>query len=303
MPVLILAAALLAAAQAPPAVPGQASTTVAMTCPIGGASFEFVRPAASDPIGTRPDGKPYGPVRYPLALPECPDNGLVMYKDYDQAEVEKLTPMVASADYQALRKDSAYYRAYRLMRELGEAPDDYLWALLQASWEADNRPELRTRYQTELIEAAAAVPARPQDMKWIGMEGRVINALRELGRFDEAKAKLTSLSLASLDVPLPQAGQGSEDEIKDARNRRFWLDYFKALGAAINRWDRSAEPFDMIPRAIAIRLCVAKEGGLDEQQRVFCKTQAAAVEELRAARVDRTKELEALRKSREESGR
>src|SRR5688572_27842117 len=157
---LVLAAALAAA----PLIPASAGTPVTkdMICPIGGAAFQFTTTGSYTSFGTRPDGKPYGSWTFPLALPECPDNGLVLYKEYTPEEVAKLEPLVASDAYQALRKeDTPYYRAYWLMKAMDLGPERYLWALLQAGWEAEARPDLRKRYLAELAEASAAVPARP----------------------------------------------------------------------------------------------------------------------------------------------
>ena len=293
-------AALLMAAQAPqPAVPAADATKIKMTCPIGGSPFDYARPAASQAIGMRPDGKPYGPGQYPAALPECPDNGLILYKDYAPAEVEKLTPLVASAEYQALRgTDTAYYRAYWLMKALGESPDKYLWVLLQASWEAESRPALRDRYLSEFVEASAAIPARPDDVEWIGMEGRAINALRELGRFDEAKARLAALPLASLEKPLGAAESGTEAGIRTARVRRTWINYFKSLGPLIDRKDKAVEPFEMIPGAVAVRLCAEKGDTLDPHQRAYCTAEGAAVEQAPGARPVSPSEAELLRQPR-----
>src|SRR3954469_22527421 len=154
LPLLALALAAPAAA----AVPAPRT----MTCPVGGASFTYRPAPAMVPSGERPDGRPYSTGIVPAPLPECPDNGLILYKDYEPDEVAKLEPLVASEAYQALRKeDTPYYRAYWLMKAMGVGPERSLWALLQASWEAEARPELRKRYLAELVEASASVPPRP----------------------------------------------------------------------------------------------------------------------------------------------
>src|SRR3954466_8814571 len=166
--------------------PSAAVPTVkrAMTCTVGGEAFDYQQPVSSAALGMRPDGKPYGTSAAPARLPECPGNGLVLSKDYSADEAKTLGPLIAADDYQALRKtDTQYYRAYWLMRQMGVGPEDYLWALLQASWEAEGKPELRARYLGELAVASEKVPPNPADMDWIGMEGRSIDALRELGRF------------------------------------------------------------------------------------------------------------------------
>lgn len=312
---LLLAGALLllppgGARAAPPAAPAALAPAptaspakTAMTCPIGGGAFDYAAPApAAASSGERPDGKPYGGA-YPLPLPECPDNGLVLYKDYSPEEVARLEPLVASEAYQALRKDDTrYYRAYWLMKQMGLGPEEYLWVLLQASWEAEGKPELRARYLAELAEASAKVPARPADLNWIGMEGRAIDALRELGRFDEAQARLDKVPLKGLEVAAP-AADAQTAAARQARARRAWLNYFQKLRIVIARKDASLEPFEMLPRSVALGRCLQAASTQNEAERAFCDQEQAAVEALRAARLKEAQELEALRKSREESGR
>jgi hypothetical protein len=276
-------------------------TTQKMACPIGGKEFDFTTTASYSTFGSRPDGKPYGSWTFPLALPECPDNGLVLYKEYDAAEVAKLEPLVASEAYRALLEDTPYYRAYWLMREMGLGPDAYLWALLQASWEADSRPELKARYQAELVEASAKVTADPASTNWVGMEGRAINALRELGRFDEALARLDKLPASVLTAPAAAAPAGKAGETM--RARKVWADYFKALRGAIERKDSSSEPLDLLPRREALSRCIESGDTLGDHGRSFCTGQSAAVEQLRAARAQQEAELKALATKGDKSGR
>ncbi|HEX8480969.1 MAG TPA: hypothetical protein VF650_03610 [Allosphingosinicella sp.] len=279
------------AQKAAPAAPAART----MTCPIGGGSFPFVQVAPPVVRGERPDGRPYGNVKFPLTLPECPDNGLVFYKDYGPEDVAKLEPLILSAPYKALRKEETqYYRAYWLMREIGEPPERYLWALLQAGWEADGRPELRKRYLTELAEASAKVPPRPGDLNWVGMEGRAVNALRELGRFDEALARLDKVPVAGLESSAGGSAQA---------RARGWRTFLTAIRPVIERKDPSPEPLDLIPRAIAYGRCIDAPAKLDETGRAFCQKEATGVAALKASREKLAKEAEALRRSREASGR
>jgi hypothetical protein len=300
----VLAAALLAAlptaTAAAPAAGAPAART--MTCPIGGAGFSFTPSTSRPAIGTRPDGKPYGGA-FPPALPECPDNGLVLYKDYTPEEVARLEPLVASEAYQALRRnDAQYYRAYWLMKEMGLGPEDYLWVLLQASWQAEGRPELRARYLAELADVSAKVAPNPADLNWIGMEGRAINALRELGRYDEALARLDKVPLDSLEVRIP-LGQPGDAAVQQARQRRVWLTFFKSLRPAIERRDNDIEPLDLIPRVAALGHCIDGAANLAGASRDFCEREKVAVEQERTNRARLKAEMDALRHSRDASGR
>ncbi|HEX8667127.1 MAG TPA: hypothetical protein VF727_01995 [Allosphingosinicella sp.] len=295
-------ALVLAAPPMTPASAGQA-VTEKMTCPIGGAEFNFETTASHSSWGTRPDGKPYGSWTFPPALPECPDNGLVLYKDYDAAEVAKLEPLVASEAYQALRRtDTQYYRAYWLMQQMGVEPERSLLALIRAAWEADAKPELRARYLTEFAEATARLEPKPADINWIGMEATAVDALRETGRFDEALARLDRMP----DVSAPPAAPTGEDRnpaAEQARERRNWAEYLAKVRKAIERKDASAEPLDMIPRRIALTRCLDEAGKLDEHGRAFCASEEKAVAAFRASRDKALQEMNALSKPREESGR
>jgi hypothetical protein len=263
---------------------GCAAATVkqAMTCPIGGETFEYQPPAAAAALGERPDGKPYG-IDAPAALPECPGNGLVLYKDYTADEAKTLGPLVASSDYKALRKtDTQYYRAYWLMRRMGVGPEQSLWALLQASWEAEGKPKLRARYLAELAGESAKVPPDTADMDWIGLEGRAINALRELGRFEEASARLAKVPVAALDVaPVPET---PGDAARQAKAKHAWFTFFQRLKTVIERKDSSIEPFDLIPRRSALGYCIGRSAKLDDGPRAFCAGEQAAIGDLRAER-------------------
>jgi hypothetical protein len=290
----------LAALLAPTVAAEAAPVRRAMTCPIGGETFQFQTVDSIQSWGERPDGKPYG--SYPLELPECPKNGLVLYKDYEAAEVAKLTPLVASAAYQALRKEHVpFYRAYWLMGEMGIAAAPRLIALQRAIWAADGKPELRARYLAEFAEETAKLPRKPEDVNWIGMEGRAVNALRELGNFDEASARLAKLPLSALAVAEPKITDRSPAAAQ-ARARRNWSSYFNNLKAVIARRDASAEPFEMLPKREWTGRCIDGRG-LSETQQAYCTAQSAAVEEARAARTKAEAELKALSDSREKSGR
>ncbi|HEX5183024.1 MAG TPA: hypothetical protein VFW19_07710 [Allosphingosinicella sp.] len=289
----------------PPAFAATPTVAKKMICPIGGEAFVYHQPVSSAALGMRPDGKPYGTAAAPAPLPECPGNGLVFYKDYTDDEVRTLEPVVASEDYQALRKtDTQYYRAYWLMRQMGVGPEDYLWALLQASWQAEGKPELRARYLSELVTESAKVPPNPTDMDWVGMEGRAIDALRELGRFDEAEARLDKVPLAGLDVKVPEGPAADAKAVADARAKRNWFNFFQQLKVAIARKDKAIEPFDMIPRSVALGYCIDRAAdSLDDNQRAFCTKEQAAVEAARSERAKAAQDMKTLRQSRDESGR
>lgn len=238
---LLLAAALLAM----PAGPANAGFPVTreMTCPIGGERFDFTTTGSYSIFGARPDGKPFGSWTFPLELPECPGNGLIVYKEtFEPAELTRLGALIETPGYRALRGgDTSYYRLSWLLREMGAARGEVLWALVQATWQPADESALRARYLGELAVAAAAEPDAPADLPGYGLRAYGINALRELGRFGEAAALLARTPLA----PLRPGGSlpGAEDG-----QRAGWLQHYSRLAALLARRDRSVDPAAFRPR-------------------------------------------------------
>lgn len=242
--------------------PAQAGMPVnkAMTCPVGGEQFTYVTTSSYSTFGARPDGKPYGSWVFPLQLPVCPKNGMTLYKhDFTPEEVARLTPLVTSDAYQALLQDTPYYRAAWLMEKMGyKDAATWAWSINQASWEADDNPALKARYQREFAERVAALPDNPDSKTWVAMQARAANAWRELGEFDRARASLAAISRDKLDLPEPQKNDRSETA-KEARERRSWLAFIDKLNIVIARGDRSSEPLDLLDAHTAAGLCLNNE--------------------------------------------
>lgn len=266
----------------------QAGTPVRtkLTCPVGGERFVHTDTASYSTWGSRPDGKPYGSWTFPMPLPECPKNGLVVFKDFSAAEKRKLARLIASPEYLALRKtDTPHYRAAWLARALNPGAPDSTWLLQQAGWEADESPSLRARYLRELV-AAAAVNPQPKDlMERLVLRTRVVNALRELGEFDKALAELRAISVPAT-VPLSpdDAEEGYTPEDAE-ENRQGLLQFMKGLEVVIARRDAAPEPLDLIPvRAAAFKCLDAAEAKQALDPLCAADPIAPVVAQVRAAR-------------------
>lgn len=282
-----------------------------LECPFSGESLEFRGSASSPPFaalapisarrfGARPDGRLYG---RPIESLQCPGDGLVLYRPFDEAEFGRLRALIASPEYRAMigRERPSYLAAW-LERALTANARNHAWLLLQASWQADDDPELKARYQREFIEAASAVPAAPDDPEWIELQGRAANALRELGRFDEARARLAALDASPFDVkipepivrkytlpveppPSPQPSDGgllppvlevvNDAEIRDAEARRALFTFLSGLAAVIERRDPSSEPLDMMPFGLAVWVCMNEQEAARRDASGFCRSPEA----------------------------
>lgn len=241
---------------------------VKMKCPVGGKSFTHLDTMSYTTWGERPDGRPYGSWTFPTPLPVCPDNGLVIYREYSRDEVSKLKALIAAPEYRALvAQDTDYYRAAWLARSLEPAGDETAhWLLLRASWQVDDRPDLKRRYQTEFAEAVERAPARPQELSWIALQARRANSLRELGRFDDATAVLKSVTRHGREVVLAPEPAGNveltkaeADARREAESRHHWNKYLARMETLIARRDSSSEPLDAIPPRVAAGFCMEAE--------------------------------------------
>lgn len=267
-----------------PAAPAAAGFPVPqkVECPVGGKSFTHMTTGSYSIWGYRPDGKPYGSWDFPLELPKCPDNGLVVFDQFTEEEIDRLKALVAGAEYKALRdSETSYFLAAWLMERLGRPPINVAWVMVQASWQADGRPELKKRYQELYVDRIRALPKPEEGTDWLLMQARAVNGLRELGRFDEARALLASLDLKPLDVPVPaektEAVAGSigrrlvnHDEVRQARRKRDFLNQFKELAKLIDARNSASEPLHMIPRREAAARCRDSAETLPAADRAYC---------------------------------
>lgn len=168
-----------------------ASTTV--TCPIDGKRFQHETPPAATSPQRYLDMKPVDPANAPWPLPQCPDNGFVVYKkEFSESEVGKLRKFVASDNYRAMIGiHTNYYLAAILRREAGDPQYDVAWTLAQASWEVAKDPARYRQYAEEALAAYDALPDgslldRRQHTLREMMSGELE---RRLGRFDDAEKR------------------------------------------------------------------------------------------------------------------
>ncbi|MET3473536.1 hypothetical protein ABIC78_004088 [Novosphingobium sp. 1529] len=222
-------------------------------CPVGGEKFKYMGLASISTWGAFPDGMPLGSGQFPTLPPQCPSNGLVMYRDFTPQEVSKLAVFVASPEFKALRSsgETPYYLAYKTAVFLGDAKP--YWLLLSASWEAKNLDPLGSlarRYNEEFVTAAKAVQIDATEFESIAIRFRAANALRELGHFDDAEAIRSAIVIS------PNAG-GADD--RAATNRTGWSKMIADLAAPIARKDSSRSPIDMLGEREVIFRCLSKE--------------------------------------------
>lgn len=286
-----LALLVVAAALALPAAAEEGLDRRDFTCPVGGERFTQDVGYSAFPLIVLPDGSWLGDALIDVQIPACPKNGLVLlpdyaamekagdaamlYGDYSAAELAQLPGLIADPAYAALARDNRHAQAYWLATRLGR-PATLRFHLLQRSTWATIDPRLRRR---RVAAFAADAPALIDAMDLPEEEQHrhrlyVVNALRELGRFDEAIALLQKLE----DAGLPGGDAAAPGEMFGAfpgeRMRR-------ALAAR----DDDRYPVDLLDDRMAGETCSGEPAFPPYDQRT-AKTRAACAR--RQAAIDAT---------------
>lgn len=291
----------LALALLPTATAAHAGTEFPLphTCPVGGEKFTQNARVAWTEYGKRPDGKVYSNWKSPTPLVECPGNKLLIVGEYSKDDVEKLKPLIASAEYLDLRKtDSPYYGAAWLMKRIGREPKVVFAMVQRAAWESDGRPDRKQRYMREMVDQARSIlSAEPPDsmtawqIRWM-----MTNGLREIGQFDEALAAVDAAPLVKLDVAIPDKQLGEppfiEEEfsplpglpkvkrkrenvtnsaaISEAKTRQFLFRSFATQRVLIAEHNSGSEPVTLVPEVEALRRCKWFADKLTASETAFC---------------------------------
>ncbi|MCL2713266.1 MAG: hypothetical protein FWD68_01370 [Alphaproteobacteria bacterium] len=194
---LILAGGLLAAVSAH----AHTSETVDMVCPYDGVKFKFEAQTSGTAFFQMLDGMLVGPIESPSPLAVCPTNGFVFFKEeYSTDELERLRPLIMSAEYQALKGETPYYRAAWIMQRTGSPHPQVSLALLQATWEAG---------WAEVLERAAK--AEQEDQKDAQLGERLVAQ----GTTSERYRRYATELLARLSVDVADKTRSAEEHIAD----------------------------------------------------------------------------------------
>lgn len=179
----------------------QATTTVPQerTCPVGGVKYESFAIASTSSFGMRLDLRRMGPIAF-LPTIECP-NGFVVYKDeaeFTPDEIAKLTPVVASGEYQKARgEEPVSYRIILLERALGKSDTDLRHLLLAAAFDAEDAKNEPQRQKYLALAEAAYTSFLAQhaghDEDWWVASLRQAEIARQMGHFEDAEARVAAL--------------------------------------------------------------------------------------------------------------
>jgi hypothetical protein len=257
-------------------------------CPVGGEQFEQNVGWIGYPLAARPDGGVLGSELTDMMIPECPGNGLVMvpkhdgeaddedaFAPYSSEELAMLPALAASPEYQELRKEARYYRLYWIGKKLGRPPAQQLHLLQHISYIA-GPPEQQRRYLQFFVDETDAILAggqpdkpdkpdktdKPDKIVQLRFHYYVANALRQLGRFDEARTRIAKIdadvrTLRAGRTAQPPANPHFEDDYGDGGEppEEGIASVAQELLKAIDASDTDKHPVSMMSDKVANSIC------------------------------------------------
>jgi hypothetical protein len=110
-------------------------TSETIKCPVGGKSFKTTGTASCTTFGGSQDFllKVQSSCDFVTRLPQCPDNGLPIYKDFSPIEIALLNEYAKSADFAAMAGRSRFHIAKKVddfLVSKGSSPAFGFWYLL-----------------------------------------------------------------------------------------------------------------------------------------------------------------------------
>lgn len=235
-------------------------------CPLTGTRFEQVVTHPHYPIESFPDGSHLGDEWIDTQIPECPDNGVpilpdysapaddgsgrLAYSSYSAEEIARLPALIASDDWAALLDDTRHLRSYWLAKQLDRPPADRFNLLLHSPWGAENDAQRTKALESMVADMPGVLDALdvPPEYRVFGRY-YVVDALRQLGRFDEAAALLDTLDALPVDA---EPGEDPDDEY--ARGA-----YSVQQRRAIDMQDSDRFAIEALDDRMAERLCSGED--------------------------------------------
>jgi hypothetical protein len=165
-------------------------------CPVGGEAFSSPQVGSATYFGMNLDTRPEGMGPVPWPLPKCPGNGFVIFAEkFPEDELSKLTQLVGSPEYQALRnRESDYFLAAFLMERIERPARSIAYTLLNASWEAQ-KPEQEQRYLDAALRhyLSSLDAAKGTGDELLADQFLAGELERRLGKFSEAESRFKAL--------------------------------------------------------------------------------------------------------------
>ncbi|MCR2834514.1 hypothetical protein [Parerythrobacter lacustris] len=238
-------------------------------CPLTGTRFEQVVTHPHYPIESFPDGSHLGDEWIDTQIPECPDDGVpilpdysappdngangsgrLSYRSYTADELARLSELIASDAWASLLDDTRHLRSYWLAKQLDRPAMDRFNLLLHSPWGAENDAQRTKALETLVADLPGVLDELdvPPEYRVFG-NYHAVDAMRQLGRFDEASAFLDTLDALPVDA---EPGEDPDNEYSrgaySAQQRR-----------AIEMQDSDRFAIEALDDRMAGRLCSGED--------------------------------------------
>lgn len=169
------------------------------TCPSNGKKFKALELGTHSTMGLHLDWQPISYMRFPVAIPVCPNGFIVDEADIKGTALAARKAYIESAEYQQLykQKHASFFLFAKQSEALQENLDNLWWYYLQATWEADGCGDHKkyNQYATLVIEKASTQKAKltDKDEEYWPMSIIIADMYRRTGQFEIAQQQLNAI--------------------------------------------------------------------------------------------------------------
>jgi hypothetical protein len=169
------------------------------TCPTNGKQFKALELGTHSTMGLHLDWQPISYMRFPVAIPVCPNGFIVDEADIKGTALAARKAYIESAEYQQLykQKHASFFLFAKQSEALQENLDNLWWYYLQATWEADGCGDHKkyNQYAALVIEKASVQKAKltEKDEEYWPMSIIIADMYRRTSQFEIAQQQLNAI--------------------------------------------------------------------------------------------------------------
>lgn len=158
-----------------------------VTCPVGGEVIETYELTSCSTHGANMNLKRRGSCDFADQIQVCPETGLPLYKSFTRDEVESLTNVLASPEYESFKDKSTFQVSYGLAALMGDTISPLGFSIALRGWWYEPEAFVENRnFQDSFLREAEAELARASDTDAPFLAAGVAFAMAHAGRGDYA---------------------------------------------------------------------------------------------------------------------
>ncbi|MCL2485509.1 MAG: hypothetical protein FWF00_03810 [Endomicrobia bacterium] len=161
-------------------------------CPLEGTEFTFNKMIPGALFATMLDGQQYGLLVSPDAVPKCPEDNFLIYKnDFSKKELKILKKFIASKEYKKLSENETdYWIIAQMQKKISASEKEILDSMQRATWEAYNNLDRDKYFRYTEATIKFIDKMKTPSNEDIYLKGEL---LRRTGNFDKASKVFNDL--------------------------------------------------------------------------------------------------------------